>query len=104
MTSWNIYIIRKYLERNSNNHSFPDTNHNIKNCRYQLLGGSCADVNGLYFFYPWLLNMAGVAKYLIRVEDFDSDDVLLRHVSPYTKKHLDSFDAADIGNLKVTLN
>ena len=52
---------------------------------------------------PWLLNMAGVSKELIRVEDFASDSVVLRLASTSTTKKLVSLDTADIGNLTVTL-
>ena len=47
-TSWNIQTIMKYLEGNINNLSFSDTNQNVKNCHYQLLGVSFAAVIGLY--------------------------------------------------------
>ena len=77
----------KYLEVKSNNISFTDTNHNVKNRRYQLVGGYCAAVIGLYCFGPWLLNMDGVAKQLIRVEDFVSNAVVLRLASPSTAKN-----------------
>ena len=46
-TSWNIHTIMNYIEGNSNNISSPDTNHNVKNCHYQLVGVSCSDVIGL---------------------------------------------------------
>ena len=83
-TSWNIYTIMKYLERNSNHISFPDTNHNVKNCRYQLVGGYCAVLIGLYCFGTWLINMAGVAKELILDEEFTYDAVVLQIASTST--------------------
>ena len=47
-----------YLDCKSNQISFPDTNHNVKNNRYQLSGGSLVVSIGYYAFDPWLLKMA----------------------------------------------
>ena len=74
------------LDQVSTHLSFPNTNHNVKNCCYELVGGYCAAVFGLYCFEPWLLKMAGVAKELLWVEDFVSDAVVLRVASPSTTK------------------
>ena len=64
-----------YREVNSNNISFDDKNHNVKNGRYQLMGGSYAAIIDLYCFDHCLLNISCVAKCLIRVEYFDFDYV-----------------------------
>ena len=67
-TSLNIHNIMKYLEGNTNHFSFPDTNHNVKKFRYQLVGGSCAAIICVYCFDTWIINIACVEKYLIQVE------------------------------------
>ena len=67
----------KYPEGNSNHILFTDTNHSVKNCRYQLVGGYCAYVIGLYCFDPWLLKMTGVSKELVLVEVFSFDSAAL---------------------------
>ena len=43
-------------------HGKTDTNHNVKNSRYEIIGGSCATIMESYVFYPWLLKIAGVAN------------------------------------------
>ena len=65
--------------------------------------GYYAVLIGLYCFVPWLINMAGVEKELIQVEDFASDSVVLHIEYPSTTKKLVTLDTADIGNLTVTL-
>ena len=85
-TSCNINTIMKYLGGNINHLSFTDTNHNFKNCCYQLVGGYCAAVIGFYCFDPWLLHMTVVAKYMIRVEEFFIDGLALWLASPSTIK------------------
>jgi hypothetical protein len=59
----------------------PDTNHNVKNSRYQLFGGSSPASIGAYGFYPALIRLAKVNQKLWRVEDFASDAVLLKLAS-----------------------
>ena len=102
-TTWNVTTTLNYLSGKINHISFPDTNHNVKNCRYQLVGGSCAAAIGFYCFDPWLLKMSGVAKELIWVEDFASDAVVLRLASASTVKKMISLDPPDIGNHAVTI-
>ena len=77
----------KYLEGNINHLPFIDTNQNIKNCLYQLMGGYCTYVIGLYCFDAQLLNMAGVTKELVQVEDFAFDAVALCLASPSITKN-----------------
>ena len=64
--------------------SVPDTNHNIKNSRYQLVGGSSPASIGSHVFDPTLLKKTGVAQQLWRIEDFASHAVVLRLASVHT--------------------
>ena len=68
-----------YLKWKSDQLSFPDTNHNVKNVWYQLVGGSGDDpaVLGNYIFDTALLKMAGVAKEHVRIDDYASDALVL---------------------------
>ena len=43
-----------------------DTNHNVKNNRYQMIGGSCEEILGGYVYYIGLLQAAGVISELWR--------------------------------------
>ena len=65
--------------------------------------GACAALIGFFCFDPWLLKMSGVTKELIRVEDFASDDVVLRLASVATIKKITSLETADSGNQAVTV-
>ena len=68
-----------YLKGKSDQLSFPDTNHNVKNVRYQLVGGSgdVPTVLGNYIFDTALLKMAGVAKEHVHIDDYASDALVL---------------------------
>ena len=64
----NKNLTLSYLDGKSNQISFPDTNHNVKNNWHQLSGGSLAASTGYYVFDHWLLKMAGVAMELVMIE------------------------------------
>ena len=49
-TEWNLTTMINYLEGKRNQLSFPDTSHNVKNSRYQMVGGSCAAIIGFFVF------------------------------------------------------
>jgi hypothetical protein len=100
---WNRKSTLEYLQGKSNQLSFPDTNHNVKNCRYQMIGGSCAAVLGMFCFDPWSLKIAGVAQELIRIDDFASDAVVLRLASANTITKVVDLDCNDVGNLALTV-
>ena len=48
----NLALILQYLQGGNNSTSVPDPNHNIKNSRYQVLGGSSPASIGRYVFDP----------------------------------------------------
>ena len=102
-TGWDVHTIMNYLGVIISHPLFSDTKHNVKNCRYKFVGGSCAALIGFYFFVIWLLNMFGASKYLIQVEDFVSDTVLLRIVYDSTTIKLILLDITYFGNKKVTI-
>ena len=47
-----------------------DTNHNVKNNRYQMIGGSCAAILGGYVYDIGILQSYGVTRGLWRPEDY----------------------------------
>lgn len=59
----NFNKVSKYIKGETNQLSFPDTNHDVKNFHYQEIGGSglVPGVIGNYVFDIMLLKMAGVA-------------------------------------------
>jgi hypothetical protein len=78
---WNLEAMLAYLNGSINHILLPDPNHNIKNLRYLLLGGSSAACIGSYVFNLALLTMARVALDLVHVSKFASDLLPLRLVS-----------------------
>jgi hypothetical protein len=70
-----------YIDGKINYVSLPDTNHNVKNFRYQLIGGSSPASTGAYVFDPALIHLSKVNQKLWRVEDFASDAVVLKLAS-----------------------
>ncbi len=105
---WNLNTMLNYLDGKIDYVSLPDTNHNVKNCRYQLLGGSSPASIGGYVFDPALLRLAKVSQKLWRVEDFASDAVLLKLASVDTIKKLIDLSTrdnlnCDVGNHAVTV-
>ncbi len=55
---WNNEVLLDYINGKNNHVSLPDTNHNVKNSRYQLIGGSSPASIGAYVFDPALLCLA----------------------------------------------
>jgi len=100
----NFNKVCKYIKGETNQLSFPDTNHNIKNFRYQEIGGSglVPGVIGKYVFNVMLLKMAGVVRDLLRIDDFASDALVLRLASHDTVGKLIDFDTANVGNKMVS--
>jgi hypothetical protein len=96
--------IGKYLKGETNQLSFPDTNHNVKNYRYQEIGGSgfVPAVIGNFIFDVMLLKMAGVPRELLRIDDFASDAIVLRLASHSTVGKLLDLETADVGNKIVS--
>eukprot|EP00956_Cyclotella_meneghiniana_P010341 scaffold14318_cov102-Cyclotella_meneghiniana.AAC.1 len=97
--------IGKYLTGETNQLSFPDPNHNVKNYRYQEIGGSgfVPAVIGNFIFDVMLLKMAGVPRELLRIDDFASDAIVLRLASHSTVGKLLDLETADVGNKIVTI-
>ena len=57
---------------------FIDTNHNMNNNRYQIIGGSCTEILGGCLYGIGLLQAAGVTRELWRPEDFVSNLIFLK--------------------------
>ncbi len=105
---WNKEVMLDYINGKINYMSLPDTNHNVKNSRYQLIGGSSPALIGAYVFDPALIGLAKVNQKLGRVEDFASDAVLLKLASVDTIQKLHNLALkdrinCDIGNHAVTV-
>ena len=78
-----------------------DTNHNYKNLRYQVIGGSSVLIMGDYVIDPQMLSMGGVAKEIWRPTDWASDLLVLRLNSADTITRLLSLSDEDIGSVAV---
>ena len=63
----------QYLEGSHNHVALTDINHNCKNTRYQIVGGSSVLNFGKTFINPDDLRVAGIKQELWRVKDFASD-------------------------------
>ena len=100
---WNYTQIMKYLGGETNVLSFPDTNHNVKNLRYQLIGGSSAASIGRYTFDPWLLKEEkDVPKALVRVDYYASDAVAIGLGSARAVNAIAALNSQDAGNSLVS--
>ncbi len=106
---WNKEVMLDYINGKINYVSLLDTNHDVKNSRYQLIGGSSPASIGAYIFDPALIRLAKVNKKLWRVlEDFAFDAVLLRLASFDTIQKLHNLALqdrmnCDVGNHAVTV-
>jgi len=100
---WNLKVARRYLLGEINYMSFPDTNHNVKNLRYQLVGGASVAAIGRFVLDPWLVVKGGVTKELFRVSDYASDALPLRLASYDTILKIMNCSCADTGNISVTV-
>ena len=81
--------------------SLPDTNHNIKNARYQYLGGSSPASFGCHVFDPYLIMKVGVPKEVYRVIDYASDALPMRLASFATLTQMINKNYKDVGNCAV---
>jgi hypothetical protein len=61
---WNKEVMLDYLDGKINYVPLPDTNHNVKNSRYKLIGGSSPALIGAYVFDPALIRLAKVNQKL----------------------------------------
>ena len=98
--------ICKYLSGKSNVLALSDPNHNAKNACHQLVGGSsgAGAAIGNNCFDVMLLKQAGVAKELIRVDDYASDTIVLRLASLNTIEKLTKLETNDTGNKMVRMD
>ena len=67
-----------FLRGMSNHVGVVDTNHNCKNFRYQVIGGSCVLMMGCYCIDPQMLVLCGIAKEIWRPTDWASDLLVLK--------------------------
>jgi hypothetical protein len=99
----NSAAVKAYLSGCQDWISLTDPNHGVKNHRYQLIGGSSLASIGYFAFDSFLLKLAGVAKELIRIENFASDALPMQLASISTIRNVIEFGALDIGNTTVTV-
>lgn len=93
----------KYLDGQTNVVSLKDTNYNMKNLRYQLVGGSSITVLGKEVVDPFLLKIAGITTELWKIDDYASDLIVLRLASTriLTKICMLEEENDNIGSLAV---
>ena len=101
-SAWCQSKIDSYIWGHWNVFSIVDTDNNFKNSRYHLIGGSCAAIMGSYVSYPWLLKMAGVFNKLCKIQDCDSDMLVLCLDSARTIEKLVNIECNDLKNMVVT--
>lgn len=80
-----------------------DTNHNVKNCRGQLVGGGSATSIGNHVIDPSLFKRAGVIKEVVRVADFASDALPLALASSKVVNKLFALHNEDPGTVLVSI-
>jgi hypothetical protein len=78
-----------FLRGRQSHSSHTDTNHNVKNSRYQLvIGGNTPSIIGPYVVDPGLLKKADIPNDLYRVKDFACDLLVLRLTSAETMEQI----------------
>jgi hypothetical protein len=106
---WICSQLMEYLSGNLRHVGLIDTNHNMKNFRYQFLGGSSVVWMGRFILDTELFRISGVATLFWRVKDFASDLLVLKLASVETVLKLyksmteKSEDHGSVGILCVTL-
>lgn len=96
----------RFLKGEINYCAMVDTNHNMKNFRYMLVGGSCVVFIGNYVLDPQLLVIASVPNDLWRIKDWASDAIVLKMASSSTVEKvvaLENEEAGSIAALCMTL-
>ena len=101
-SKWNFDTTCNYLAGTTNVISMPNPNHDNKNTRGQLCSGSSASSIGMHVVDPYLFKQAGVAKHLVRIDDYASDAVVLGLASYKVVKALFEMNSPDVGNLHVS--
>ena len=77
------------------------TNHDVKNNCYQMIGGSCAAIIGVYVYDIGLLQEAVVTRELWRTEYFVSVLLVLKLNSHTTIQKIIDFKTNDVGDSAV---
>ena len=78
-----------------------NTNNNVKNSRYQIIGGSCSAIMGFYVFDPWLLKISGFTRKIWRIQDYASDMLVLSLAYAITIEKLVNIECKDHGKMVV---
>lgn len=102
-TAQNLRQVCGFLTGDSNVLAIVDTNHNVKNCRGQLVGGGSATSIGKYVIDPSLFKLADVTKELVRLVDFASDALPLALASSKVVNKLFALDNEDPGTVLVSI-
>ena len=100
-SKWVQDTIYKFLHLQCHNIGLTDTKYNIKNNRWQNLGGSCAAVMVGYLFDPGLFYIAGVYHKLLFLEDFTSVHLVLNISIHENNKKLVEIDNSGGGYVVV---
>ena len=80
-----LQTLTEFLQGNRSSSAHTDTNHNVKNWRYQLIGiGLGFKTIGVFLIDPGLLKCTDISNTLWRVKDFASDLLVLRLASSTT--------------------
>ncbi len=93
----------KFLQAKQDYLSITDPNHNIKNFRYQVIGGSGIRSIGKFVVDADLVRVAGIKMELWRIKDFASDGLVLELASAKTVTSLCSLESKEDGKTIVTL-
>lgn len=89
-------ILRKFLEGKLSYSAHTDTNHNMKNGRYQyIIGGNNVKTIGSMLIDTGLLKVARINQDLWRIKDFASDLLVLKLASATTAASVFSVQCAD---------
>ena len=89
-------MLRSFLRGEISHSAHTDTNHNMKNGRYQyIIGGNSVKTIGKTLIDTGLLKSAGVSQDLWRVKDFASDLLVLKLASANTVGMVLSVACAD---------
>ena len=75
---WNRKQIYKFINGSSNQVLPPDTNHNVNNTRYNILGVNCATIPDSHIFNPWLMKISVNDCAIWHIDEFASDLFFLR--------------------------
>ena len=71
-----MYAICQFLNGKESHTGAVDNKKNVKNYRYQIIGGSCIPKNGNLVVDTDLLRQPGVSEDLIKINEFASDKLV----------------------------